>query len=111
MTTPSIQLQHPLMIVTPNNDRYTVTLKGEIIRMDQPDFKPSGQWLFLGLEHVKRREFIPASAITPELLRELDLAYKNGNPQYTVRDFDHGSVRVWGNTQYHGVKSLYCLQA
>lgn len=70
------------------------------------DHKPSGQWKLLGLEHVKRNEFIPFDALTPSLVESLELAYKNGNPQYTVRDLDHGTRRTWGNTKYHGVRNI-----
>ena len=97
-----------LNIKTPYGDCYKVNEKGEIIRLDQKDFKPSGQWIFRGLRHVKRTsEFIPFSSITPQLLQEITLLYKNGKPQYTVEDLDHGTRRTWGNTAYHGVKSIY----
>ena len=61
----------------------------------------SGQWQMLGLQHVKRNEFIPFEKLA-ELLPTLTLQYKNGNPQYTVVDLDHGTRRHWGD----GVISL-----
>jgi hypothetical protein len=93
---------------TPYGNHYHVTTSGNIIRLDQPDFVPSGQWSFLGLQHVKRSEFIPFADVVRMVANGTlpALSYKNGNPQFTVRDFDHGSVRVWGNTKYHGVRSL-----
>lgn len=90
---------------TPRGDGYTVDADGNITRHDRPGIEPSGQWRFLGLQHVKRREFIPFADL-PARLAGLDLRYKNGKPQYTVRDFDHGSVRTWGNTQYRGVSRI-----
>lgn len=94
-----------LNIVTPYGDRYKVNEKGEIF---YSKINPSGQWIFRGLRHVKRTsEFIPFSSITSQLLQEITLLYKNGKPQYTVEDLDHGTRRVWGNTAYHGVKSIY----
>ena len=95
-----------LQISTPYGDHYDVTDAGEIVRLDIPGFKPSGQWLFLGLQHVKRNEFIPFHAITADSLKNLTLLYKNGKPQYTVRDKDHGTTRIWGNPKYHGVKYI-----
>lgn len=62
---------------------------------------PSGDWLMLGIKHVKRNSFIPLTRITPELLETMDhanmLFYKNGKCQWTVRDRDHGTVREWGS--------------
>lgn len=66
-----------------------------------PGLNPSGDWLMLGIKHVRRSCFIPLARITPELLDTLDLAgmlsYKNGKCQWTVRDRDHGTVREWGS--------------
>jgi hypothetical protein len=38
-----------------------------------------------------------------ERLPNLTLLYKNGSPQYTIVDLDHGTRRYWGD----GVISLY----
>lgn len=96
-----------LSISTPYGDNYTIDDNGNIIRNDIQGFTPSGQWKMLGLSHVKRNEFIPLKEINQALLDTLQLRYKNGNPQYTVRDYDHGTIREWGNTVYHGVKYIY----
>lgn len=83
-------------ISTQNGKRYAIHSNGRIQRLDMP-FTPSDSWRLLGIEHVKRREFIPFDRISPEMVASLQLAYKNGKPQYTVRDLDHGTVRIWGN--------------
>lgn len=57
----------------------------------------SDTWKFKGMEHVKKSWFIPFEKINKELVKELPIKYKNGNPQFTVRDLDHGTTRVWGN--------------
>ena len=61
----------------------------------------SASWVFKGLSHVKRNEFIPLHMITSGLLATMkdsgELFYKNGKCQYTVRDTDHGTTREWGN--------------
>jgi len=101
-------LRH-LMLITAYGDYYQVNPKGEIIRMDIKGFEPSGGWIFLGLEHVKRNQFIPLADITPETVASFT-TYKNGNPQWTVRDRDHGTMRTWGNTKYHGIKRVYFLE-
>jgi hypothetical protein len=89
---------------TPYGKYYKVNSKGHIY---YDGLKPSGQWLFLGLQRVNSNEVIPFAKITPELLKTLQVHYKNGRPRYTVRDLDHGTVRVWGNTHYHGVGAIW----
>ncbi len=86
-----------MKILTPYGNVRTVNALGHI--------NGSDQWIMLGIEHVKRNEFIPFSEIEARL-PHLTLLYKNGNPQYTVRDRDHGTVRTWGNTKCHGIKSI-----
>jgi hypothetical protein len=96
-----------LNILTPYGDHYKVDNDGNIIRTDISGFKPSGDWKCLGLEHVKRNSFIPFDEITKEFLEDFNPCWKNGNPQWTVRDLDHGTTRSWGNTKYHGIKKLW----
>jgi hypothetical protein len=86
-------------------DQYHIDGDGKIIRLDIPGFEPSGQWLMVGLRHVHKREFIPLAKLESWLKSKPALLYKNGNPQYRVRDFDHGSMREWGN----GVADIYII--
>lgn len=94
-----------VIITKPTGDKYETDAKGNFIRSPNGLHRRQGDWVMLGLDHVKRCEFVPFIQI-PERLPTLDLLYKNGNPQWTVRDLDHGSTRVWGNTSYHGVKNI-----
>lgn len=89
----------------PSGSPYIVWENGDIERTDMK-FTPSGNWKFLGLSHVKQNWFIPLKDITPELLSTLPLRWKNGNPQFTGRDLDHGTTREWGNTKYYGISSI-----
>ena len=98
-----------LVITTPYGNRYIVHVNGDIQLTDMVH-TPSGQWKLLGIQHVKRNEFIPLADI-PARLNDIDLRYKNGNPQYTGVDLDHGSRRTWGNTKYHGIKTIYVVGA
>lgn len=61
--------------------------------------KFSGGWKFLGLSHVKQNWIISLQTIcnSPEILDKINLLYKNGKGQYTVRDLDHGTIREWGD--------------
>ena len=88
---------------TPHGDSYTIMDGGEIQRDDGHN-TASASWRLVGLQHVRRREFIPFSQLGNRL-HEIG-RYKNGKPQWTVRDFDHGTIREWGNTEHHGVAWL-----
>jgi hypothetical protein len=92
-----------LRIITPYMEVYEVSKDGSI-RKKGNEF--SEQWKLQGIEHVKKSWFIPFSKLTKELIKELPLLYKNGNPQFTVRDLDYGTTRVWGNTVYHGIRRI-----
>jgi hypothetical protein len=103
-----------IYIQTMNNKVYIITSANEIIRTDLKGFAPSGQWLFRGLVHRHRRHpgegLNERAFIRPEDLRAMlasgvtpDWRYKNGNPRFTVADYDHGAHREWGD----GVKRVW----
>jgi hypothetical protein len=97
-----------LEIATPYGNRYLVHPNGDIQRTDQ-SHTPSGEWKLQGIIPVRRRSLrgmIPLAQITPELLKDMPLTYGNGKPIYTGVDRDHGTTRVWGNTRYHGIRSM-----
>jgi hypothetical protein len=100
-----------MYIKTPYGDSYRIHENGDIQRLDQrPVNKPfhaSGQWKMLGIQHVKKSLFIPLESVFTTPPKEL--RYKNGNPQWTVRDLDHGTERVWGNTKHHGIAEIRIL--
>ena len=98
---------------TPYGDQYHIHENGDIQRLDlYPSHQPftgSGQWKMLGVKHVKTRQFIPLASLFSALPGEIhgsSLTYKNGKPQWTVRDLDHGTIREWGNTEYHGIRDM-----
>ena len=100
-----------LVITTPRYDTYYVDENGCITRDIQYTnqsplvrTKPSGEWKLVGVRHVRKNIFIPLSKLTQEKIDSIQWLYKNGNPQYTVVDLDHGTHREWGNTKYHGIK-------
>jgi hypothetical protein len=94
-------------ICTKYGDQYHVNDKGEIIRLDQKDFKPSGSWLLLGLRHTTcTQSFVPFDKIKHWLTSKPELLFKNGNPQWAIEDLDYGIRRTWGNTEYHGIASI-----
>lgn len=93
-------------ITTPHGSLYLIHDNGDIQRTDM-QHTPSGQWKLVGVENVKSfHDFTRFDHLDEWLATNPQLLYKNGNPRYTVRDFDHGSIRSWGNTQHHGIKSI-----
>lgn len=100
-----------LQIIKPNAEHYKIDAQGRIMRQHWNDsgafLAPSKEWTMRGIVHVKKSIFIPFSELTPERVKGLELLYKNGRPQWTVVDLDHGTRREWGNTHFHGIKHLY----
>jgi hypothetical protein len=95
-----------LYLATKYGHQYHIHDGGQIERLDG-QYGPSSTWIMRGIRHVRRStEFYPFEALTAELLASLTLLYKNGKPQYTVCDVDHGTHREWGNTAYHGIADL-----
>ena len=73
---------------------YKVTEEGHIIRTDIPDFKPSGQWLFLGTSNHHWRMGVDVN---------LETAFNEPEKLVggLVWDLDHGTTRTWGGS-YNG---------
>ncbi len=90
-------------ITTPAGAKYIIHDNGNIQRRDGQNV-PHSDWRMLGIKHVTKREFVPLERMATMLGKTI--CYKNGNPMWTVRDLDHGTVREWGNTKYHGIKTL-----
>ena len=95
-----------LEITTPYGKRYYIHDNGDI---DYDGLSKSGQWKLLGLTHVKRSETYRLQTLLQGVF-PAEMLYKNGNPQWTVLDYDHGTKRMWGNTKYHGVQSIQLLK-
>ena len=102
-----------LYLRTKYGDQYHIHENGDIQRLDLfPSHKPfmaSGKWKLIGIQHVKNKFFVPLAELfkgIPSDVNGSSLFYKNGHPQWTVRDLDHGTIRVWGNTKYHGIADI-----
>jgi len=94
-----------LYIRTQTGRQYHIDEHSYIIRLDQPGFRPSGQWRMIGIRHVRmrrlcmttsqvRRAYYPSTVWPTE---KPALLYKNGKPQWQLVDYDHGSYRTWGD--------------
>lgn len=89
-----------LRIKTQHGHYYDITSDGNIIRLDQEGFKASGQWKLIAIVSYnwhQKRETIGFTSIGNWLAMKPQLLFKNGKPKYTVRDFDHGTLRHWGD--------------
>lgn len=104
-----------LYLRTPYGNQYHIHENGAIQRLDlypadQPFDATSPTWTLRGIRHVKRNQFIPLAQLfangIPGTVNGSSLTYKNGNPEWTGEDIDHGTRRVWGNTKYHGIADL-----
>src|SRR3954470_10686195 len=99
-----------LRIATKYGEYYDITESGNIIRLDQPGFKPSGQWKLRGIVEARYGRMIArfqGMAIFDWLDEKPELLFKNGNPRYTIADFDHGTNRTWGNIKSHGIAGIW----
>lgn len=98
-------------ITTPFGETYIIHRNGNIERCSVPGLLPSGHWKFLGLVCLRPTYFVPFEKITQKWMEanRPGLLFKNGKPRWTVRDLDHGTVREWGNTEFHGVRSIRFL--
>lgn len=76
---------------------FDVTDDGNIIRLDQKDFKPSGQWKLRGIVDNRHRMVVHFPSLFNWLMMRPSLKLKNGKPRYHVADLDHGTNRVWGS--------------
>lgn len=97
-----------LIITTPYGDKFRVNEQGLITQYKNKEF--SGGWKMHGIASVTNMRVafgLTFPNINEERIKELNLLYKNGNPRFTVEDIDHGNSRVWGNTKYHGIKTLH----
>ena len=79
---------------TPMGRLYQVLKDGNLVVAGVP---ASGQWKFIGLKHARKNKAIYFKELTKEFLEDFEPCYESGNPQWTVIDNDHGTVRVWGN--------------
>lgn len=81
---------------------FDILPNGDIVRLDQSDFRPSGQWKIVGITPNKG-PIIPFDDLTADFVSTLKWQLKNGKARYSVVDYDHGTRRMWGN----GISGIY----
>lgn len=82
-----------LKIITMSGKVFTINNTGQI----KVDSAFSKAWTIKGITHVKKNWFIPFNELTSKTIGNIPLLYKNGRPQFTIVDIDHGTTRVHGN--------------
>jgi len=103
------------IIRTPYGDKYEVTREGYVIKHSNGlDKTNSGlaeikTWQVLGIHEIKPFNQLGRLIPLSEAVNITEWHFKNGNPRYTASDIDHGTRGVWGNWNYHGIKSI-CLE-
>lgn len=86
-------------ISTQSGRYYEINERSQILRLDVP-FTPSDNWTCVGF-----REILPFNnrgpIITPARLLERSengwTRFKNGNGRFVLVDYDHGTIREWGD--------------
>lgn len=100
-----------LHITTPYGRHYVVDSERNFIKSENGTFSPDGTWKMLGVERIgpfNTLRFIPFNVFWGMVEEgRVEWKFKNGKPRYTVRDLDHGTMRVWGNWNCHGVRSAW----
>lgn len=110
-------MKYYMIISTPYGDRFKVDLMtGYFVSRwtlggKESKFSNTANWKFKAFTHVKRNDRISLEWIQahPSVVDIINWTWKNGNPQWTVMDIDHGTTREWGNTKYHGVCSVQVI--
>lgn len=105
-----------------NGERFFIHENGSIERADMPGQfihqhgrTEGSQWLLRGICQINRGLYSPRLVVAFENLESWvksgpQMLFKNGKPRFTVADLDHGTYRVWGNTDYRGIRSISCIE-
>lgn len=96
-------------VITPYGTKYVINAKtGKFIQYNEHVFdKNDGhQWDCIGIGEILpfgniRR--LPFQNFISMAENGEKFTFKNGKPKYTLIDADHGTVRIHGNTKYHGI--------
>ena len=78
---------------------YSNGLKEDPAGEDRKTWQITGVWFSIGFGHVGYLSL-------DEAIDRGDFLLKNGLPRYGLTDIDHGTKRLQGNKDYHGVVSM-----
>ena len=98
------------IISTTYGNKYVCDKDGYVLKYsnrlrEKPDsesrktWQITGAWYNVGFDHVKY--------CTLEMLtKHNDLRLCNGRPRFGLTDIDHGTLRIHGNKDVHGIASI-----
>ncbi len=101
-------------ITTPYGGWYETDARGYVVRCDNGLDKREASlhdlmsWQITGIREIKPFNHL-GDIIRLDEACTLQLKRKNGKPRYTLEDVDHGTTRIHGNWNVHGVASIYKL--
>jgi hypothetical protein len=91
------------LLATDRFEFYEITENGQICKGPN-NVQPSEHWKMLGIIRrnnfgnvVESIGFDRLSKMSPNEINSIKWKYKNGKSRWTLRDFDHGTMREWGN--------------
>lgn len=107
---------HPLKvykIITNYGIVYKFTESGDVVQYDKNYFAiPNESWRISGcaerMPFGRLRYYSLAQFI--EMIKNknnIRWTFKSGKPRYTLRDIDHGTHRVHGNSDVHGIYLVF----
>jgi len=100
-------------ISTPYGDLYQLDEDGYVIKHSNGlDKTKAGKeeiktWRITGIRELKSFNHLGMLISLSESIKIDNFLFKNGKPKYVIEDIDHGTTRIVGNSQFHGVKSVY----
>ena len=103
-------------ISTPYGNKYELSKKGYVIKYSNGLNKENApiedlkSWQVLGIVELKPFGNIGQLIPLKEAVKIKNYKFKNGKPKYTGMDLDHGTRRLWCNTNYHGIANMYANQ-
>lgn len=80
---------------------YSNGLKKDRNDENRKTWQITGAWFNVGFGHIHYINLMRLSIVETNYLR-----LTNGKPRYGLTDIDHGTRRVQGNKEYHGVSSI-----
>jgi hypothetical protein len=102
-----------LCITTPYGTNYEINMETrKIVRYGKHVFQENDghQWDMVGIMEIlpfNNTRLIPLKEVEKFLSGNPNLSFKNRHPKYTVMDIDHGTTRIWGNWNVHGIRTMY----
>ena len=101
------------VLVTPYGNRYELDVEGHVLRYSNglnrynATMEELGTWKVAGLRQIGPFNRLGHLIPLAQAVKITDWSFKNGKPRYTAQDLDHGTTRVWGNWNLHGIRSLW----